>query len=181
MEIRTSFLIKPVIKALIDVVSPAIDQNNKLAAEQLQLSIAALKFLEEVMALEFRYDRFELEKFIELGEILRVSAAELPVASSEAVALARCIDHGKDVLRRAMAEPGELIAANNELRSRIGILISAAAAGAPDGGSIKTMNAAVMKHAKDQILRERAWVSAQGWEAGSKLPAIETLIGTVES
>jgi hypothetical protein len=39
-------------------------------------------------------------------------------------------------------------------------------------------NAIVTAHAKEQLLRERAWLIGQGWEADpASIPAIETLIG----
>ena len=45
MELRPSLQVKIVLKALTDVVLPAVDPNNKLAQEQARLCIGTLQIM----------------------------------------------------------------------------------------------------------------------------------------
>lgn len=177
MELRPALQIQTVIKAMTDVVLPAIDPDNKLAQEQARLVIGMLNLVAQRQPLMYRYDRDELSRFLALADTLRSQARDLPQAMDALRALERCVEAGADVLERARAEPSELERANFDLREKIGALITAIYTGA-DTASLKHVSATVTAHAREQLLRERSWLIAQGWEADPKsLPAIETLIG----
>jgi len=63
-----------VIKALRDVVAQAVDPGNRVAAEQLQLSIATLGLLKARLPLLHQCARRELANAISLGEALAAAA-----------------------------------------------------------------------------------------------------------
>lgn len=174
MDLRPEFQIQTVIKALNDVVLPALDPGNKLAQEQIQLAIGTLHLVLKRAPLRYRYERNDLARLAELAETLQQQAESLPQAAQALAALAASSAKGRDVLQRAQAEPGELEDANLELRDRVGAVVSVAAASA-EGGTLRSIQSAVLAHAQEQLLRERAWLSPQGWEPG--LPEVETLIG----
>lgn len=177
MELRPGFQIPALIKSLTDVVLPAVDPANKLAQEQGQLVVAMLHLIAQRQPLQYRYDRYELSQFLGLADSLAVDGASLPELGEALAALAASAESGRDVLERAGVEPGELEAANRALRDGIGAAISAAATAA-DGPVTKAINTAVMAHAQEMLLRERAWLAMQGWEGpNAGLPAVETLIG----
>jgi hypothetical protein len=177
MEFRPQFQIQVVLKALLDVVLPAVDPNNKLAQEQAQLVIGTLQIVAQRLSLLYRYDREELTRFLSLAAVLQKQARDLPGAEKPLQALAGSVAVGADVLERARAEPGELEAANFDLRDRIGTLIAEIYAGSHPR-KLSHISATIMTHAGDQLLRERSWLIAQGWEADPKsVPAIETLLG----
>lgn len=177
MDVRPALQIQTVIKAMSDVVLPAVDPNNKLAQEQARLAIGMLNLVAQRLPLTFRYDRDELARFLALANELQAQAKDLPGAAEALKNLETTTDVGADVLDRARAEPSELERANFALRDQIGALITALYA-ANGTAKLKHISSIVTAHAKEQLLRERSWLIGQGWEADPKsIPAIETLIG----
>lgn len=180
MDIRPVFQLQTVIKSLKDVIVPALEKDNKLAHEQANLSIAMLNLVQEKLPLWYRFDCDELTRFIELAEKLQEQSKSLKIADRTLLKdLDSCIDAGRDVLSRAKADPSELLDVNFNLREKIGKLIKCVYA-EPSNENIKGTETAVIAHAKEQLIRERSWLIAQGWESDpSSIPAIESLIETV--
>ncbi len=177
MDLRPALQIQTSIKAMMDVVLPAVDPNNKLAQEQARLVIGMLNIVLQRLPLTYRYDRDELARFLALSETLQEQARDLPGAKEALHALVGCTEAGEDVLDRARAEPSELESANFDLREKIGALITAIYVGS-DTAKLKHISKTVTAHTREQLLRERSWLIGQGWEADPKsIPAIETLIG----
>ena len=177
MDLRPALQVQTVIKAMTDVILPAVDPTNKLAQEQARLVIGMLHLVLQRQPLMYRYDRDELSRFLALADTLQSQARDLPGAKEALHALANSVESGEDVLDRARAEPSELEMANFDLREKIGALITAIYAGT-ETGKLKHISDIVTAHAKEQLLRERSWLIGQGWEADPKsIPAIETLIG----
>ncbi|MFA7415744.1 MAG: hypothetical protein WC048_14785 [Rhizobium sp.] len=176
MDLRPALQIQTVIKAMTDVVLPAVDTNNKLAQEQARLVIGMLNLVAQRQPMMYRYDRDELARFLALAETLREQAKNLPGVNEALHAMGNSVAVGEDVLDRARAEPKELESANFDLREKVGALITAIYSGS-EIGKLKHISATVTAHAKEMLLRERSWLIDQGWEADPKsLPAIETLI-----
>ena len=177
MDIRPEFELQTVIKAMTDVIAPALDVNNKLAQEQAQLSIGVLNIVSQRLHLLYRYDNDELARYLALAETLAEQTASLPEASQALHALANSVESGSDVLDRARADPEELRDANFDLREKVGALITAVY-GAADTNALKHVSATVTAHSKEQLLRERAWLIGKAWEADPKsVPAIERPVG----
>ena len=177
MDLRPALQIQTVIKALLDVVLPAVDPNNKLAQEQARLAIGMLHLVAQRQSLIYRYDRDELSRLLSLADTLQEQARALPGAGNALHALAGSAEAGSDVLDRARAEPSELETANFDLREKVGALITEIYAN-NDLGQLKQISATVMSNANEQLLRERVWLIGQGWEADpGALPGIESLIG----
>ena len=173
MDLRPEFQIQTVIKALSDVVLPALDPANKLAQEQMQLAIGTLHLVLKRAPLRYRYECHDLASLAALADTLQQRAADLPQAAPALAALAASNARSRDVLQRAQAEPLELEDANLELGDRVGAVVTAVSASA-EGERLRAIQAAVLEHAREQLQRERAWLSPQGWEPG--LPEVETLI-----
>lgn len=178
MDLRPDFLIKTVIKAMTDVVLPAVDQDNKLAQEQTRLVIGMLQLTASRLPMMYRFDCDELSRSLALADTLQKQAKELSDISQSLHALAISTESGQDVLARALAEPAELEAANFDLREKISALITAIYA-TNAGRKLQHIGTTVTEHAKEQLLRDRAFLISQGWEPDPKsIPAIETLIGS---
>lgn len=176
MDIRPEFQLQTVIKAMTDVIVPALDASNKLAQEQAQLSIGVLNIVVQRLHLLYRYDKDELARSLVLASTLAEQTAGLPEASRALHALAGSVEHGADVLDRARADPEELREANVDLRDKVGALLTAVYS-ATDANGLQHVSAMVTAHAKEQLLRERAWLIQQGWEADpSSVPPIESLL-----
>lgn len=176
MELRPALALQSVIKAMTDVVLPAVDPHNKLAQEQSRLVIGVLGLLATRLPLLYRYECDELSRFLILADTLHSQAVGIPGTQDALVSLTAVLGAGKDVLDRARAEPAELETANFELREKIGALVSVVYSKASDAQRT-TIGATVTAHAKQQLLRERAWHVTQGWESDpAALPAIESLL-----
>lgn len=176
MEIRASFLIPPMIKAMMETVLPAVDPENKLAVEQARIVIGLLQMMASRLPLEFRYDRDELARSIELAGRLRECAngsSRTAEASRDLTASAKV---GAEILGRAGAEPDELTAAVRDLRSKVGALVEAVSEDG-DGTLRAAVRRAVLDASREQNERERAWLLPQGWEARpAALRPIEALL-----
>ena len=177
MELRPEFQLKTAIRALTDVVLPAVDPDNRLAQEQARLVIGMLGLLMQRLPLAYRYDLDELSRSLSLAaELSSLAASRPPGEVAPLEDLARSVALGRDVQARARAEPAELEAANHALRAGIGALVTALSSG-PSTDVRGLVSRLVLDHAQQQLLRERAWLAPQGWEPAGSLPAIETLIG----
>lgn len=176
MELRPEFQISTMIKAMTDAVLPAIDPQNKLALEQGHLVVATLRMLARGLPLALRYDRHELSRYVRLAERL-TRAAEGGLRTRSATAdLGRSAGASALLLERAGADGGELEDALREIRAKVGAFVQAVS----EDGSANARVAVrrmVLDAAKEDLLRERAWVAAQGWEPDpSAVPPIESLL-----
>jgi hypothetical protein len=177
MDLRPALQLQTAIKAMTDVVLPAVDRGNIMAQEQARLVIGMLHLALSRLPLAYRFERDELSRFLALAQTLQARAADLPNGNAALRDLSKIADQGKDVLSRAGAEPGELETAVFRLREQIGSMVTTLSAELP-AAQLRPIYDAVTDHAHEQLLRERSWVIAQGWEADPKaIPPIETLIG----
>ena len=176
MELRPALALQSVIKAMTDVVLPAVDPHNKLAQEQSRLVLGVLGLLAARLPLLYRYECDELSRFLKLAATLHEQAVNIPHAQDALQSLTAVAGAGKDVLERARADPAELETANFELREKIGALVTAVY-GKATAAQRTTLGASITAHAKQQLLHERAWHITQGWESEpAALPAIESLL-----
>lgn len=179
MELRPEFLLRAAAKAMTDVVLPALDPDNKLAQEQGQLVLASLNLAMQRLPQMYRFDCDELARSLGLAERLGVIAAKAEDAGADSGAaadLAHSAGQGAQVLARATADPDELTSANFDLREKIGALVAALYAAAPDA-ILAEVGRTVTANAGEQLLRDRAWVAPQGWEPGAAgLPDLDALL-----
>ena len=176
MNIRPRLQLQTTLTAMRDVIVPAIDPANKVALEQAQLVIGMLVLLEKTLPLAYRYDRDELRRTLQLATTLQQSLADVEGEHSTLCELASSSAAAADVLDRAKADPFELEAAVGDLRAKIGALITEVYP-RTHGSLQATVSGAVLASAKEQLIRERAWVVCQGWESDpSSLASIETVI-----
>lgn len=177
MEIRPAIQIQSMIKAMTDVVLPAVDPEHKMAQEQARLVIGMLNLLAQRLPFQFRYDCDELKRYVTLAGQLQeqVHGADKTRAATET--MNACLSKGAAVLDRARAEPGEVEAAVFDLRAAVSALVQA---GAEEGdpSSRAALKQLILGAAKIQLDRERAWLISMGFEADpSVVPPIESLIG----
>jgi hypothetical protein len=172
MQLRPAIQIQSVIKALKEVVIPAVDPKNKLALEQVQLSIGLLALMAQQLPVQFQFDCEELGRLITLSGDLSASA---PGATSEALAAAAA--DAARTLQAATVSPADIENAVRALREKSGALISEVFEhGTP--ASQSKVSALTLTMSKDQLLRERAMVLMQGWEVDPKsVPPLAQLLG----
>lgn len=175
MQLRPDIQLRAMIKSLSDAVMPAVDPNNKLAVEQLQLTIGLLAMMEQRMPLQFRFDCDELERLLgfanELGQ--QPGGKDASAALTEVAAAA---ESGSDVLGRAKADPAELLETVRRLRATCGKAVDAIYREG-DAASRDLLKKTVLSISGEQLLRDRSWVSTQGWEPHPEsIPPVEQLL-----
>ncbi len=173
MQLRPPIQIHAMIKSLTDAVLPAVDPNNKLAIEQLQLTIGLLAMMEQRMPLEFKFDCDELRRLLGFADELKRSGA----GNKALPDLVAAADAGADVLRRAQADPSEVVDAVRRLRATGGALAAAAYREGTPGNRAAVMKT-VLSMSGEQLLRDRAWVIPQGWESPDAVPPIADLLSS---
>lgn len=182
MQLRPDIQIQSVLKAFTDVILPALDPANPLAQEQARLCIGHLSVIAARQALQYRFDRDELDRWLALARRLRQQPEAASLAPTASAALTELSAGAEDVLARARAEPRELVDAVHALRKAVGQLVQEASSNDPNGMRSGELEHAVMRTTQEQLLRERSWLTPQGWESDpASIPPIESLLSPVHT
>jgi len=180
MQLRPDIQIQSILKAMTDVVLPALDPHNPLAQEQARLCMGLLGVMASRLPLQYRYDCDELGRLLALAQQLQQLPDVNRLAPTALTVLTQGAARADDVLTRARAEPSEVLAAVRALREATGNLVQEAFVSDPSGQQTQAMQRAVLDTSQAQLLRERSWLLGQGWEANPQdIPAIETLLAPV--
>lgn len=169
MQMRVDIALKAALKSLNEVIAPAVDPQDKMAREQVALVIGLLTLVAQRLPHGFAYDLDELAR---LSGLAREILPACPGSSLEAAQA-----NGADVIARARASPAEVVEAIAALRSTLGD--AAAHLGARSDAAGKTAVRALLDASAAQLLRERSWVIAQGWESDpASVPVLSSLIAS---
>ena len=157
--------LQTVIKALAEVVAPAVDGTNKAAIEQLHLSIATLAMAQDRVAMQGERARAELANAIALAERL----VELGVGGEIAAPLAlagQLRDDPKGSLNSVRSASAQLMA------------IAADVVDAVDDPALAArVGRAVIEASEAQTDLARAWFVKSGFELEpDKVPDLATLL-----
>lgn len=176
MQMRPGIQIKSVIKALTDVVLPAVDPQNKLAQEQVRLAIGMLGLLAYQLPRQFRFDRDELARLIGFARDLRECARGGTQTNAAVDVLVEASRTASRVLEGARTAPEELEQQIRLLRSLSGAVIAQVhIEGEPACRDL--VGGLVLQMSREQLLRDRALLISQGWEPEpDAVPAIDTLL-----
>ncbi len=179
MQVTPQIQIQTVIKAMMEDVLPALDQNDQLAQQSAQLTIGTLTLLAQHLPLEYRYQVDELNRLKGLADDLQGQAQGGDKTQSCVTELKKAAATAADVLERARAEPGEINEAIRGLRAVASDTVKAVyAEGTEDTQT--TVEQTVLSMSEAQLLRDRSWLLMQGWEPNpDSVPAIDTLLAPV--
>lgn len=175
MDIRPSLQIQVMIKAMDQVVVPAIDPGNKIAQEQAGLVLEALRVLQDRLPIWRRYVCDELDRLVcavaeirECGGIGQSDALQVLMDASA---------NGKILLASPIADASEIEDAAITLRNAIGQLMSEN--DTPENPVHRSeLGKIVLRVSGTQLARERAWLSGFGFESDpSKIAPIEEQLG----
>lgn len=156
-------------KALTDTVLPAVDQNNKMAVEQLQLVLGTLNMVRQRMPSARRFTRRLLEDAIATATTIKT---DLEQAGDNASVLTDHIGRAQAALASPELDTVEL----EDFRAQLNSAMSATIAAAPEGVAIR-LGKHVLEGAKQPITRLRAWCLLAGFEPNAEsLPALEALL-----
>lgn len=176
MQMRPEIQITSVIKAVKDVIIPALDPANQLAIEQSQLIIGLLSLMASQLPVQFRFDHDELSRLLAAARTLQEIQFDRTGVESAMNRLTATIDNASLVLGRGLVDPTDLAATLRDLREAVGSVIQSVA----DAGNVDTqlkVERIVLDMSKDQLLRDRSLMKSQGWEPDpGAVPAIRELL-----
>lgn len=176
MQMHPSLQIQSMIKALTDVVLPAVDPANKLAQEQARLVIGTLNLMAQQLPLRFHFDCDQLSRLLQLAEALRPAAQGGAKTAACVDEMGRAAAAARRTLDRAHAGPEAIEQAVRELCAATSQVVRSACAEC-EGAALKQVEGAVLASSKEQLLRDRSWVLAQGWEPDPEaVPKIRNLL-----
>lgn len=163
MDVRPDIQLQAVIKAMIDVVLPAVDPEHKMAQEQARLVVGTLQLVAKRLPIAYRYDRDELNRYVALSREL-ITQVDSKAGGAAMVQLEALAKQGADVLERARAEPAELETAIFNLRAKVGEVIQTVHV---EGGTAAqaSVRKLVLSMSKEEQDRERALVVDMGFES----------------
>ena len=181
MEVRPEIQIRAMIKAMVDVVLPAVDPEQKMAQEQARLVIGTLGLIASRLPVAYRFDRDQLDRYVSLSREL-VALDKANGEGGQAVSkLESLAERGADVLSRARAEPSELESTVFDLRAEVSSLLQTLhKSSSPEKWN--KVNKLILDASKTELDRERALVVAMGFEPKpGSIPPIESLLPQVNA
>lgn len=173
MEMRPNVQITSMIKAMTDVIIPALDADHKLAMEQAQLMVGMLHLMARQLPLQFRADYTELKQLVVYADTLKA----IPTSDTTVTHAFRQLDEQSivaiDRLDRAKVDPAELVTSIHQMRETIGRIVTLIAATTDLDLQIQ-VEKVIIDLSKEQLLRDRSLMITQGWEpAPQAVPDIE--------
>lgn len=161
------------IKALNEVVAPAVDRANPLAVEQLRLVTSFLEFHVRAAPQARRLQWLELHHQLRMGrQVADLLAGEQPAA---AASLRAALDEGV----RLLEQTGAPAVHWQEAASRVAAATSAALAGVSGDGSplARRVEWQVVEESRHMLDLKRVWFKPYGFEARpERLPALEDVL-----
>lgn len=176
MQMRPAIQIQSMMKSLVDVVLPAVDPTNKLAQEQGRLILGMLTLMSKQLPPQYRFDCDELVRLTAFAAELRGLAQRGPDTAAARSELERVHHQAQALLDTARVSPEAIEQAVRRLRAATGALVTGVYRDGEAGAQHK-VEGAVLAMSREQLLRDRAFVAAQGWEPDpAALPPIEELL-----
>jgi hypothetical protein len=174
MADHTDNALRAAIKALNEVVGPAVDPGHPGAQQQLRLVVQFLEFHRDRLPLHLDRARFELREHLSLAErLVELAHSELP---QEADALRASIDPAREVEGRDWVRPAEARGVTAGLETAITELVRAAAE--LDEQRRRPIERAVVAAGAGLLTGERAWFAPQGFDSeADALPLLEDALG----
>jgi hypothetical protein len=159
------------LRALREVVAPALHASESHVLEQLHLTIATLEFARQRLPYTRSYYRLELNDYLtysrEVCELIRSDQAGL---HKEMVEQADLAEREKD---RPEAENEDYLIVSRRLRE----LISDAVAGSSGSSYENELDRLVLQKQKQLLLQQRTWMAPLGLDTKSEeLPEIEEIL-----
>lgn len=175
MQLRADIQLRAAIKALKDTITPAIDPDNKLAADQLGMVIGALQFVEQTLPLQFQFDCNELGRLLELAAAMQ-RAAHGCGQDGMMSDVRRAAEAGATIFNHAKVDPAEVLSAVRDLRAACGAATTASFQ-REERVLSKAITQTVLAYSKQQTLRDRSWLQGLGFESpGAEIPPIAKLL-----
>lgn len=176
MQLRPEVQIASMIKAMKDVVIPALGSSNKLASEQAGLIVGMLHQMSAQLPMQYRFDRDELARLLATADEL-VSVPVNDVNTHQALQdLGKQRSLAQEVLQTSLRDPADLRDAVFAVKEHVCKVIDTLAASSDMDSQLK-VEKIVLNMSKEQLLRDRALVKTQGWEPDpAAVPPLQQLL-----
>src|SRR5579862_1729198 len=163
--------IQSMIRAMREVVIPAIPKDQRLALDQANILVGNLRIIAEQHDWIVQYELTELREYAALLADLIAAASE---GAAEAIAEGRAVlAQAEPVAATAMPTQQDLTMLVRDLKAAADALVQAAHRDGPPEFR-RTATDLVMRQAEAQILRERRWLRAAGFELDpASLPSLD--------
>lgn len=163
MQMRPEIQIASMIKAMKDVVIPALAGSNKLATEQASLVVGMLHLMASQLPHQFRFDRDELTRLIECTKSLQAIDTKDAATAAALAAMTEQRSAADSVLGECQRDPAELKESVRNLRTCVGDLVTALARTKELDNQLQAEKI-VIDMSREQLLRDRSLLKLQGWE-----------------
>ena len=167
--------IHSLVRALKEVVIPAIPEEKKFVLEQAHLTVAHLNVIEDQINKIWDFEYLELGEFLKLTEDLIGAAKGGDATDGAEEQAAAVVNKARSAVRLPIPRHNDLVVLVRSLKEASDGLLKAAF---EDGNAEfrKAASEIAMEHAEKQILRERVWTRKTGFDAGAdELPRFEEL------
>ena len=173
MADHTQDMLRSAIRAMHEVVLPAVDRSHPLALEQATLVTKILQLLAQQLPWLALRSRFELANQVKLARALADDAARISPAI--AAAMASAMLSGERLLADGSSTPPAQQEACREIGGLLAVLVDVAAAAPQD--QRRRIEAQVLDAAASVLMLQRAWFLPQGWEPDpSVVPQLADLL-----
>lgn len=140
-----------------------------------------LNLMASQLPIQFQFDRHELGRLAGCLDALAAICAEAPALQAMAGGLREQQLAADDLHARCSVDPAELTAAVRALRETVSAVVVAAGQQAPVA-TAERIERVVLGLSRKQLLRDRALVAPQGWEADpTAVPPIRGLLAAPPS
>jgi len=163
------------LRALREVVAPALQNGEKHVVEQLHLALATLEFTKQRLPYARRYHRLELKNYLGFAAKVRgVINDQLKLCEQ----LAAAEGAGKGELLNPEAELEDYVLVTRQLRE----LIAATIPLSINKPYENELDMLVVRSQQQFLLQQRAWCTPFGFELKpDELPQLDQMLGTGDS
>jgi hypothetical protein len=165
--------LRAAVKALTDVVAPAVNPADPLAAEQLRLVVDYLEFVRKRLDFLYDRDRFELGHNLSMAQGLDRMNTNCSAATK--ALLAAAMEEGRRTLDNVGASTPALKSTSAALAAGVRELVREAAS---FDATVRTqVERYVLDASEERITFERAWYLPLGFDpAANEVPSIATIL-----
>ncbi|MES2482164.1 MAG: hypothetical protein V4609_09230 [Pseudomonadota bacterium] len=152
--------LRAAVKALTDVIAPAISKADPLALEQLRLVTESLEFIRSRLDDFYDRDYFDLNHHLEMARLLQ--AMSLPLTEPTQALLGRTVGVGDEVSRTPGASSRDLKTATAGLAAAVRLIVRESTTMPADRRD--KVERCVLSASRSRIAVDRAWFLPMGFD-----------------
>jgi hypothetical protein len=171
-----SLRLATLLRAMQEVVLPAIDPKNRLAIDQANIVVGNLRLLLDQCDKAYQYEWVELREYFDLVSAISSSAQSSGNADEALQAADAALAASRALVAMEIPTQGELVARVRDLKGAADALLHAAyQQGSPEHRA--RVDTLVHEQAQRQLTRERVWFRKAGFELDAgQLPSMEDVL-----